>query len=125
MLTFFSNLAEILAGLIRAGKWPVVGAFIIVTLFGGLAIGGKTYVDDKLDEITEKADADREKMQALIDAERDKNQQMVSTLTVMQGTLNTVSDAMKDVKDAMRVSDQKVSDTQKMVIDIYRNQRGS
>ena len=123
MITFFANLAEILAGLIKAGKWPVVGAFIIVSGFGGLAIGGKSYVDDRLDDIKTQADMDREKNSALIEAEKEKNQQMVATLSIMQNTLTTLSDSMKEVKDAVSKSDQKVSDTQKMVVDIYRNNR--
>lgn len=116
MLEFLTNFFKVAAALVNAGKWPIVLAALMVAI----SVYGKMYVDDKhLQGMGEFRRVDRK-----IAEVENTSTRMVSAIRSVNKSLKDLNDNLKDVKDTVKTVDQTNRDTQKMVIDIYKNQAG-
>lgn len=113
MWTFFGEILK----LIRQKRWGVILSVMAFSGTVGLAWAGKSYVDTKHQEgmlvVERLKDSNK-------DLESTQNQ-VVTTLQVMQGTLKNMESNLKQMQDTMKrvdESNRKMSDT---VVDIYRD----
>ncbi len=92
--------------LVADRKWGVLTGAIAIALVVGAGTYARATMAKNAEEI----------------AKLKTNQtQVAATLQVMQGTLQLVNENMKDIKDTVLRVDQTNRDTQKTVVDIYRD----
>lgn len=113
MWTFFGELLK----LIRQKRWGVVLSIVAFSGTVGLAWAGKNYVDTKHQDgmiVVEK----------IKDSNKDLKQtqdEVVTTLKVMQGTLKNMESNLKQMQDTMKQVDKTNREMSKTVVDIYRD----
>lgn len=103
--------------LAKSGRGLLAYTILLVAASALGGYGGKTYVDKKHSEGIKKVE---ENQKAIVTLQQNQ-QQIVTTLKVMQNTLENVNTAMQDVKHTVRQTDDSVRKTQEKVVEIYRD----
>lgn len=112
MLDLLSHGFAFLNNLIKAGRWKIMFAGLLVSI----SVAGKMYHDDTRAQ-------DREEMNRLDRkiAEHEKTDlKILSGIKILNNTLKGFGTRIEDIKKDTQIMKADVSDTQKRVLEIYR-----
>lgn len=103
--------------LVTAGRWKALAIVLVAGSSAGLGWAGKTYVDKKHDAGMAAVETNTTTIQAV----KETQGKVVTSIQVMENNLQTITTMMRDVSDTMKRVDETNRDMQRTVVDIYRD----
>lgn len=120
MIEFLSNFFKVAAAMVQAGKWPLV----LLALIAGITVYGKIHLDGEISRVDRTVAENKVSTVEKISQVEQTNVRMVSAIRSVNKSLKDLNENLKEVKETVKTVDETNRDTQKMVIDIYKNQAG-